>query len=188
MKKTAQGKVDQFRCTLEPDRDAEFLRIANQPNQNITVLHRWLVDEGFKGSYQSVCNWHGQWKRNGEKADVFNQLNETYSGVIPEKALQKIVVVFGNLLDDYIEQIEAAEPGSINAGEYLKIIPHIAREVRSCAGVIHQLKYLSDRREIENAGAFRLAQELRLTFEDTPFQATLEEGVKGAIARMETEG
>jgi hypothetical protein len=188
MSKTAQGKVDEFRCGLSPERDAEFLRIANQPNQNITVIHRWLVDEGYKGSYQSVCNWYSNFKKNGEKAERFNQLTQAYTGVLPELALQKIVVIFGNLLDDYLEQIALAEPGAIEAAEYLKLLPHIAREIRSCAGAMHQMKFLGDRRELETSGAFRLAQELRLIFEDSPFSSALEEGLKSALTRMESEG
>lgn len=186
--KTPQGKVDEFRSTLIPDRDAEFLRIASQPNQNITVIHRWLCDEGYKGSYQSCCNWYASFKRNGEKAERFNQLTQAYTGVLPELALQKIVVVFGNLLDDYLEQVAMAEPGTIDAAEYMKLIPHLAREIRSCAGAMHQLRYLGDRKSTEQAGAYRLAAELKLIFEDTSFEKTLEEGIKGAITRLEAEG
>lgn len=186
--KNPQGKVDEFRCTLPPDRDAEFLRIANQPNQNITVIHRWLSDEGYKGSYQSVCNWSDRYRKQGERAQRFNQLTQTYVGAVPDLALQKIVVVFSNLLDDYLEQVAMAEPGTIDAVEYMKLIPHLAREIRSCAGAIHQLKYMGDRREVESAGAYRLAQELRLIYQDTSFEKTLDEGLKGALTRLEAEG
>lgn len=188
MSKTAQGKVDEFRCGLGLERDSEFLRIANQPNQNITTIHRWLVDEGYKGSYQSVCNWAEKHRKQGERAERFNQLTQTYVGAVPELALQKIVVVFSNLLDDYLEQVATADSESINLSEYLRIIPHLAREIRSCAGAMHQLRYLSDRKEIETAGAYRLAQELKLIFEDSPFEKTLEEGLKGALTRFEAEG
>lgn len=187
MRKFAQGKVDEFRTHLHPDRDAEFIRIANQPNQNITVLHRWLLDEGYRGSYQSVCNWYGSFKRSGEKAQRFNDMAQTFTGVIPDLALQKIMVTFGNLLDDYLDQVAIAEPGTIEPSEYLRVIPHIAREVRSCAGVIHQLKYMSDRKSAEQAGAYRLHQELLLVFTDTPFEAALTEALKSAMTRIETE-
>lgn len=185
--KTPQGKVDEFRSGLSIERDAEFIRIANQPNQNITTLHRWLIDEGYKGSYQSVCNWSERTRKQGERAERFNQLTQTYVGAVPELALQKIVVVFSNLLDDYLEQVAMAEPGEIDAAEYMKLIPHLAREIRSCAGAMHQLRYLGDRKELEIAGMHRAFQELRLTFEDSPFAASLEEGIKGAIAKIEAE-
>lgn len=187
MSKYPQGKVDEFRGTLVADRETEFLRIASIPNQNITTIHRWLCDEGYKGSYQSVCNWYSSFKKNGERAERFNQLTQTYVGAVPELALQKIVVVFSNLLDDYLEQVAMAEPGTIDAAEYMKLIPHLAREIRSCAGAMHQLRYLGDRKELEIAGMHRAFQELRLTFEDSPFAASLEEGIKGAIAKIEAE-
>ena len=50
---------------------------------------------------------------------------------------------------------------------------------------MHQMKYMGDRREVESAGAYRLAQELTLTFQDTPFEQSLSEAVKGAIASLE---
>lgn len=188
MSKTSQGKVDEFRCGLNPDRDAEFLRIASLPNQNITTIHRWLCDEGYKGTYQSVCNWHVHWRKNGEAADRFNAIAQSFVGVMPELALQKLLVKFSNLLDTYMEQVETTPDEAITPTEYLKIIPHIAREIRACAGAIHQLKYLSDRREIELAGAYRLQQELLLTFSDSPFEAALTEALKGAMTRIESEG
>lgn len=185
--KSPQGKVDEFRCGLNPDRDAEFIRIASRPNQNITTIHRWLCDEGYKGSYQSVCNWYSGWKKNGEKAERLNQLTQTYVGVVPEQTLAKIVVEFSGILDIFMEQILTAPSEEIKPGDYLKQLPHVAREIRSCAEAIHQLKYLGDRKEIEMSGVYRLQQELLLTFLDTPFEQSLTEALKGAIARLEAE-
>lgn len=185
MSKYPQGKVDSFRSTINSDRDAEFIRIASLPNQNITSLHRWLCDEGYKGSYQSVCNWHESWRKSGKKAEALNKLTSEYIGVIPEQALQKILVEFANLLDLSLEQVLSAPDEDIKAVDYLKQLPHIAREVRSCAEAINQLKYVGDRKAAELAGAMRVITELRLIYQDTPTESSIEEAIKSITARLE---
>lgn len=187
MSKNPQGKVDEFRSELNSDRDAEFLRLANLPNQNITTLHRWLVEEGYKGSYQSVCTWYGNFKKAGVKAAAFNTLSQDYDGVVPELALQKVIAMFSHQMDTAIEQLSGIQPEEIGALEYFRQLPHLAREIRSCALIINQMRFVGDRKNAELAGAWRVTQELKLVFQDTPFQNALEEAIKSVMEHIESE-
>lgn len=187
MSKNPQGKVDEFRSLMSSDRDSEFLRLANLPNQNITTLHRWLVEEGYKGSYQSVCTWYGNFHKAGVKAAAFNTNTQEYNGVVPELALQKVIAIFSHQLDTAIQRLGSFDSEEIGATEYFRRLPHLAREIRSCAGIINQMRFVGDRKNAELAGAYRLQQELLLTFADTPWETALAEALKSALIKIEEE-
>ena len=177
MTKFPQGKVDEFRSTMSSDRDAEFVRLASLPNQNITTLHRWLVEEGYKGSYQSVCTWYAN----------FKALSQDYDGVVPELALQKVIAIFSHQLDTAIQRLGSFDSEEIGATEYFRQLPHLAREIRSCAGIINQMRFVGDRKNAELAGAYRIQQELLLLFSDTPWESALTEALKSVLTKIEEE-
>lgn len=187
MSKNPQGKVDEFRSLMSSDRDAEFLRLANLPNQNITTLHRWLVEEGYKGSYQSVCTWHSNFSKAGAKAAAFNTLSQDYNGVVPELALQKVIAMFSHQMDTAIEQLSGIQPEEIGVTEYFRQLPHLAREIRSCAGIINQMRFVGDRKNAELSGCYRISAELKEIFKDSPFSSALEEALKSALIKIEEE-
>jgi len=181
--------VDTFRHDISEDSDAELLRITALPNIGVPDIHRYLVSIGYNGSLRSCYTWYTAHKKIGEQAKIFNELLKDYEGVAAEKVLQKLTITFSNQLDIALAKIAPVEgtEASISQTEYLKAIPQLGREVRSCVQAINQLESIRDRRGLELAGAYRMAQELKLIFAGTPYEKSLEAGIKTVVALIEGE-
>lgn len=186
MAKQRPTKVDEFRHDLSPELDAELLRIADLPNISVPEIHKWLLEQGFVGSLRCIYTWHEQHRKVGAAAQKFNKLLEDYQGASSEKALQKLLVVFTEQLDVALTNIGSAEE-PISGADYLKALPHLGREIRSCVTAMNSLTTIRDRKALEVAGAFRMAAELRLIFEESAFLDALEEAIKSAMLKIEDE-
>lgn len=186
-RKPRPTKVDEFRHSLTPEQDDEFIRIAGLPNIAVRDIYGWLVDQNYQGSIRGVYTWFDSHRRAGEKAEKFNQLLESYEGVAAEKVLQKLLITFTEQLDTAIEQLALSDQ-PLQAGDWLKALPHLGREIRSCVTAMNQLATIRDRKAIEMAGVYRACQELRLIFVDGPFETALEEAIKSVTTRIENEG
>ena len=184
MAKSRPTKVDIFRQSLTAEAESELQRLANLPGITGTEVHRWLLEQGYDGSLQSVYVWLERQRETGAEAEKFNALLKTYSGITPEQTLNKLLVVLCQQLDMVMACWENADQ-PLDPNEYLRQVPNLGREIRSCVQAMHQFTRIRDRRELEAAGAYRLAQELRLVFNDTPFENSLEEGLKSAFDRIE---
>lgn len=185
-RKPRPTKVDEFRHSLTPEQDDEFIRIAGLPNIAVRDIYGWLVDQNYQGSIRGVYTWFEGHRKAGEKAEKFNQLLESYEGVAAEKVLQKLLVTFTEQLDTAIINLSTAnEP--LAAGDWLKALPHLGREIRSCVTAMNQLATIRDRKSLEMAGAWRACQELKLIFVDGPFESALEEAIKSVMTRIENE-
>lgn len=185
-RKPRPGLVDEFRATLEEELDNELVRLANLPNISVTEIYNWLVTNGYKGSLNSTYTWYTNYKRAGEKAQVFNALLKEYEGVEAEKVLQRLLVTLSEQLDTAINSITTAEK-PVSPTEYLRLLPQLGRELRSVVTAINTLQFLKERRELEMAGALRMANELKNIFKDTPFEIPLSEGVRSIMLEMEEE-
>lgn len=171
---------------MSPELDAELLRIADLPSVSIPDFHKWLIEIGFKGSLRCVYTWHEAHRKVGAAAQKFNKLLEDYEGASGEKALQKLLVVFTEQLDVALTNLGTVEE-PISGADYLKALPHLGREIRSCVTAMNTLSSIRDRKALEVAGAWRMAAELRLIFEESAFLDALEEAIKSAMLKIEDE-
>jgi hypothetical protein len=139
---------------------------------------------GYSGSLRSVYTYAEQQRKIGAEAAKVNKLLADYDGLASEALLQKMAAIFTQQLDSAIIQLSTSDQ-PVEAADWLKIIPHLGREARSCVTAINQLQTVRDRRALELAGAFRMAQELRLIFTDSPFESALDEAIKSAFHRIQ---
>lgn len=186
MRKQRPTLVDEFRQGLSEELDSELLRITELPNIAVPEVYTWLLNNGFKGSLSATYTWFNNHKKTGAIAAKFNELLKDYDGVATERVLQKLLVILTEQIDVAITNVSTAEE-PISATEYLRALPNLGRELRSVITAVNQLQAVRDRKSLEIAGAYRLAQELRITFEDSPFADALEEAIRGAMTLIEEE-
>lgn len=181
-----QHKVDAIRAGLSPEQLAEFDDFCKH-NRNTTEIRRLLEDWGYKVSQSAVQNWYKATFPIGKEAKRFNLLANEYSGVDLSEALQKILILNANLIDRLIIALEEPVKEDFFLEDLVSMIPSLSREVRACASELQQIKYIKDRKELENAGAYRAMQELKLIFADSPFEKSLEEAIRAVLSKMDGE-
>lgn len=187
MRKQRPTLVDEFRQGLSEELDGELLRIAELPNVAVPEVYNWLIANGFKGSLSATYTWFNHHKKTGAIAEKFNALLKDYDGVATERVLQKLLVILTEQIDVAITNVANAEE-PISATEYLRALPNLGREIRSVIQAVNQLQAVRDRRSLEIAGALRLAQELRVTFENSSYLEALEDAIHSAMILIEDEG
>lgn len=157
-------------------------------NRNTTAIRQLLEEWGYRVSQSAVQNWYGVFYPVGEEAKRFNAIASAFVGVEIGDALQKLMVINANLIDELTNALSVREGVSEMRVEQLVVaIPQLSREVRACAEAVNSLKYVRDRRALEMAGAYRAIQELRLIFTDTPFENALGEAANAVLTRLEEE-
>jgi hypothetical protein len=169
---------------MDADRLQEFDEFCRY-NRNTTAIRQLLEDWGYQVSQTAVQNWYRRNFPVGAEAKRFNMLTSAFTGVEIQDALEKLLVVNANLIDNLLVAIEAKDLEEVQFSHLLSSVPQLSREIRACASEVNGLKYLRDRRELEIAGAYRVLQELQLIFKDTPFEAPLKEASRSAIAKIE---
>ena len=181
---TPQHKVDKIRSEMDADRLQEFDEFCRY-NRNTTAIRQLLEDWGYQVSQTAVQNWYRRSFPIGSEAKRFNALTSIFVGVELQDALEKLLIINANLVDNLMTTIESRDMQDVSVAGLLTSIPQMSREIRACASELNNLKYLRDRRELEIAGAYRAIQELQLIFKDTPFEAPLKEASRSAIAKIE---
>lgn len=184
MSKPRLTAVEEFSKSLTVEDNDELKRMIERPSANLSEVYRWLVDLGYKGSLRSVYVYADQKRKVGAEAAKMNLLLADYDGLASEAILHRMATIFSQQLDIAITDISLSDQ-PVEKADLLKVIPHFGREARSCVTAANQLKDIRDRKALEMAGAFRMAQELRLIFTDSPFESALDEGIKSAFQRIE---
>lgn len=186
-RKAPQHKVDQIRSVMSAERLREFDEFCKY-NRNTTAIRLLLEEWGYKVSQSAVQNWYGAFFPVGEEAKKFNAIASAFAGVEISDALQKLLIINANLIDELTNALSIREGVSEMRIEQLVVaIPQLSREVRACAEAVNGLKYIRDRRALEIAGAYRAIQELKLIFTDTPFENALNEAANAVLIRLEEE-
>jgi hypothetical protein len=183
MARTPPTKCDRLigRLTQEQRSTLEQLIAEHAP---ATELHRYLSAIG-PVTYDSVLTWYNREYPPGEKALSANRLVGQCRGLshadAHAAALAAVVTVSARL----IESFEALNIESAwrSAGTLVDVL----REQRQCAQALAQAQRLGDRRALELAGGYRVA-ELALTIaRDTVQDSAVQEVIQGALARFEEE-
>jgi hypothetical protein len=179
--------VDEVRSKLSAERLREFDEFCKH-NRNTTAIRQLLEEWGYKVSQSAVQNWYRAFFPVGDEARKFNALAIAFSGVEVEDALQKLLIINANLIDDLMKALDdRGGMGEMRLEQLLVAVPQLSREVRACAEAVNSFKYVRDRKALETAGAYRAIQELRLIFTDTPFETSLAEAATGVLTRLEEE-
>lgn len=186
-------KVDLFRRdNLSPEEDQELIDLVNSPAVTTLVVQSWLESKGAESiSAHAVNRWVKKTKKEGERAKLYNSLLSNYDGADIQRALYPLIVELAGQMENAISVIEGCDilsPESpIHAAEWLRILPALSREVRGCVTELHKMQHIQDIQEIEMSGAMRIAKELRAIFADTAFEEALNEGIRSAMMRIESE-
>lgn len=188
-----QYKVDEFRERLSQENDDSLMEFVKDTPKNVDVYY-YLQDLGYKGSYSSVAGWLKQTRPKGRKVqDIENLLSEC-GGYEPTSALRVLLMNnqdllqrgFGMMMDDLGKNDEDRK---LSVNEIAKLLPHLQRETRQAEDILSKADYISDRKDAEKSGGYKVIKELELTFQDvdTISHDAFEKACIGALKRLDEE-
>jgi hypothetical protein len=182
--KHPQNAVDRLLLKLSSDVGNDFLRLARH-NSNAADMQRWLNEQALEAglsdrvSVSSCQNWREANFPPAAQAQLVNALASSYAGTDASAALELALGIAAELLDKLFQQItpEKLEEASVSSLLYQSTL--LLKEVRASAGALHLLETIRDRRALELAGAYRMAELLQ--------DSGMADAVAAAIAQVESE-
>lgn len=184
-RRTQQTKVDVAIAALSAEQLDQLAEMGRN-HANATDIHRWLNGQGCEVAYHSVLSWYNREHPVGADAAATNALISGYRGLNPADAhtasLACVVKLVGQImikLDD--TGIENLSPS------LLSNLVDLLREQRQSAQMLASTKQLGDRRGLELAGGYRLAEISVNITRDTPNAETVKSVVDAALAKLEEE-
>lgn len=184
-RKHPQNRVDAALIALSPEIGDEFQRLARH-NANASELQRWLNEKlaeagiSDRVSASSAQAWREANFPPAAQAAIVNALAGTYAGTDPAAALELALGVAAELLDRLFREASPEKLAEADISTVLYQSTLLLKEVRASAGALHALKHIRDRRSLELAGAYRLAE---LLLGD----ALTDAAIAAAIAQVEAE-
>jgi hypothetical protein len=170
-----------------PEWEYKFLEYAQTPGLSSTDLYTYLRQYGFVGSFSNCQQWMKHKFPTGAIAKEYNTYAEELRGLQVEGVLSMGLVQAMK----WIQQIELhtnfEELANISVSQKLNAVPTMLKEIRAFAEAIQSIKAEADLIDAEKAGAYRLAQEVALTFKDTAMEQAVTEALKGALVKIESE-
>lgn len=202
-RKVSPTKLDKLIATFDGDTLAEFNEFVKH-NRACSDIQTWLtergfLDKGFPYRVGVIQRWYRNHFPVGSEAKRLNALLAAHTQISAYDSLQfglsmavdrllKWKEKFDNLGEDDSEEIELNEVQLRKKRERQRLeslLPAYLRELRSIANDIENHTTIRDRDELERSGAYAVAQELLITFKDSPFEDSLKEAIRGALAKVE---
>jgi hypothetical protein len=184
-RKRPQHDVDRIRAALSEDDRAEFDKFCTF-NPTYSDIQRRLSELGYPVSMSAIQAWYSVNYPRGEEAVVLNDLAAKYRGADPYAVLQMSMTIAAKLADTLLEKVneklDQASPENV-----LHTLSNLLREQRTCATVLHELQTTRDRKALELAGGYRVAEILRTNARNTAQAAIIDELIDAAIAQLEQE-
>lgn len=183
-----QTNAERVIATLDPD-DLQQLRDACDRGDSAAAIHRWLRDRDPSISYSSVLNWLNREYPQGQTSSSINQKLKVYRGINPHLAHASSLAAVIELTDALLALIRS--PSGLSVADLnpsqLSNLSDLLREQRQSAIALAAQQAQGDRRELELAGAYRIAEIINRLAEGDPHAAAISGYVRAAIAQLEHE-
>lgn len=193
-KKVQQTDTDRALATLEPSDRLDFLEFC-RCNPTYIDMQRWLVEHGGgQVSIASLQKWYKRTFPTAEQAIAVNAIAAAFHGVDEKLMIQLsagVAVKMIQLLFEYC-QVEM-ESGDVVLRDGLKMdsalhaLTVMLKEARTAAIALNNLKFSSDKAELELAGGYRVAEIARNFSKDLPYERAIADCIDGALAQLEEE-
>lgn len=184
-RRTPQTKVDVAIAALSAEQRDQLAEMGRN-HANATDIHRWLNGQGCEVAYHSVLSWYNREYPVGDEAQQMNALIAGSRGLNLTDAHAASLCCVVKLTDQIMGKL--TEQGIENLSpSLLSNLVDLLREQRQSAQMLANAKQLGDRRGLELAGGYRLAEiSVNLT-RDTPNAETVKSVVDAALAKLEEE-
>ncbi len=179
MSKNPQSKVDKALAKLSDEQMQKFNNLCKF-NANYTTLSHFLEECGHKVSVGNLSTWWINNRPRGKEAIAINSLSEIYAGTEPHNLLEMSAGISAKLVAK-LHDLLILEIEKTSASSKLSNIVELLKELRQASTEMQTLKAAGDTKQLTQAGAFQLAENLRKIFKNTPFEQALEAGLKAAI-------
>lgn len=184
--KSPQFDVDKARSYMNAEDLAGFDHLCRF-NPTYGDIQGRLKELGHIVSHSAVQAWYTSSYPVGEEAKVINALTLAYTGVEPYQALQMSMSICVSLTDSLMQHVDDSRLASASAGDLMMTIANLLKEMRTCARVLQDFKVIRDRKALELAGGYRLAEILRHLAEDSPQANNIGDFCDAAIGQLEQE-
>ncbi len=182
-KRTRGFLVDDIRAQLSAEDCAEFDRLASF-RPGLLDLQRYLGERGHYVSVTSLSAWFDATYGTGAEAKRINLLAATYRGLDAHQALE---MASGLALTAAAKMVERLDARAWQVDDPAQSLQALLREARAAAAAAATMRTLEDRRELELAGAYRLAELLRVILAEAPWQDALGNALEAALRQIDSE-
>lgn len=184
--KSPQFDVDKARSQMSAEDLAGFDHLCRF-NPTYGDIQGRLKELGFTVSHSAVQAWYTASYPVGAEAKIINGLTLAYTGVEPYQALQMSMSIAVKLTDSLMSHCTESRLASATAGDLMMTVGNLLKEMRTCARVLQDFKVTRDRKALELAGGYRLAEILRHLAEDSPHANNISDFCDAAITQLEQE-
>jgi hypothetical protein len=181
-----QTNADRAIATLTDDERDELTSLC-LAHANATEVHRWLGDRVEGVSYSSVLTWLNREFPPGATAISLNRKLQQYRGFNPVDAHLASLCEVSRLLDLLLARIANGSDLQALTPTVFSNLTDLLKEQRQSAQALVNYRQMSDRKNLELAGGYRLLEIASRHAEGSPHAAVLVEMLKGAIAQLEDE-
>jgi hypothetical protein len=185
--KGRQYRVDEIRLALSkesPELLAEFDNLCKY-RASIHDLWAFLNDHGHQVHRSSVWQWYHATFPVGEEAKKINAIALQYGGLDTANLLNATLAAAILTFNEVRDEIKLIGVKGVKPEALLAMVPSLIREIRSLTDQIDSRQIITDRHELELAGAYTVLAELELTFKDTAFEQPFKDAKRGALAKLE---
>lgn len=188
MSKSPQGAIDRILSELNEDDRAEFLNNCRF-NPTYSDLQSRLRDLGHQVSISAIQRWYLRSFPVGDEARMVNGIMTQYQGVDNVSALSMSLAVTTKLVDSLLQLLGADELETLRQKpqSIAYQLGILLKEMRVTAQTMQQMTTIRDRKSLELAGGYRLAELIKSSMESDPNYALIEAAVHAAILQLEDE-
>jgi hypothetical protein len=186
--KAPQSSIDKILSELSEDDRAEFLEFCRF-NPTYSDIKARLKELGHDASVSSIQRWYLRSFPVGDEAKKLNALMTPYAGADSLGALQMSLGVSTQLIDSFMQllgqdELEKLKDRPATIAYQLSIL---LKEMRVTAAAINQQQVIRDRKSLELAGGYRLAELIKSFSESDPNFAVIEALINAALSQLEDE-
>jgi len=184
-KRGKQTKADIAIARLTPE-EQDYLAQLCREHANATDIFHWLKDIQPGVSYGSLLTWYNREFPAGERARSTNLLVAECRGLNPvdihAASLAAVVQLTDQLMGIVVEEGVGELPPSL-----LGNLVELLREQRQSAQALGAQQRSQDRKALELAGGYRVAEIATTLARDTPNAEAVKTCIEGAISKLEEE-
>jgi hypothetical protein len=186
MGKSPQFDVDRARSQMSPEDLQQFDHFCRF-NPSYRDIQRQLQELGYQVSMSAIQAWYTTNYPVGEEAKAINALAAAYVGADPLNCLQMSVAATVTLTDRLLSQVSERLFVEASPENILHTLASSLKEQRTAAIALHNLTTIRDKKALELAGGYRLAEILQRLADDTPSATMMQEFCEAALSQLEQE-
>lgn len=185
-RKPPQNAIDRALDALDADSAADFRALA-ATRAAYSDLQQFLRERGQDVSLSSCQTWFLANFPVGEEARLINELATNYAGVEPSAVMGIAIGAAVRLVNALTHELTPDRVRNASTESLLHQLGVYIKEARVAAVAAQEWQTLKDRKALELAGGYRVAELARAAARDLPQGQVLEELLAAALTQLERE-